>query len=302
MLTLPVLNQNVHLVEILLKAGADPNLKPDGDLSSPLVMAIRQRNADMCKVLLANGCDPNTSIKHPSGDALIESYSLLGSDFDMVVDTSTEYETEYEAETEMAIAMAAKQGNTKIMQLLVDAGADLVFYHPRVLDDAISRDDANILEYTLQHVYSKLGEKAGWTQDYIYQARQHTAFQCVVLLLRWGFFTHRSSSLLTGHGYSLFQTAFLAKDLELMNMLVKLKPQCLQESWYVDHANRSHVLFDSELIIARKQPPDLDILCRTKIIQQLGYNPMAKIQHLPLPNTIKGFVHIQFNNYRIYGF
>ncbi|KAL2428139.1 hypothetical protein ABEF91_007309 [Exophiala dermatitidis] len=49
---------NVESVNILLKAGVDPNAKKDG-IYTPLCTAIRDNRAELVSLLLANGADPN---------------------------------------------------------------------------------------------------------------------------------------------------------------------------------------------------------------------------------------------------
>ena len=40
-------------------------------------------------------------------------------------------------------------------------------------------------------------------------------------------------------------------------------------------------------------PPTLQVFCRTKIIQHLGYNPLWKAQKLPLPTGLKKYVQLK---------
>ena len=48
--------------------------------------------------------------------------------------------------------------------------------------------------------------------------------------------------------------------------------------------------FTSELVKARKDHPRLELVSRTKIIQQMGYNPLQKANHLLLPYGLTKYV------------
>ena len=273
-----VKENNVPLVEILLKAGADPNRETEHK-TCPLAMAIYYDNVDMCKVLLEYGCSANTIVQ-----------------FDEIALGTVKHE---------AVCMAASWGNMEIVQLLVDNGANITLCFNAMMDNIIKGDRAQILEYTLQYVYSQLYDyEHDGTRFPIILAIMKKAEMCVRVLLRWGFFTWKSSST-NSLSLSAFRYAAQKADAQkILMMMIELNPHCLQDHWLqivncsTFKALYSELLalesFTAELNESCKQPPRLDILCRTTIVEALGFNPFPKVQKLQLPNSLKDF--LQFKN------
>ena len=79
-------------------------------------------------------------------------------------------------------------------------------------------------------------------------------------------------------------------------MLIEYNPYFLQDNWLVnneipfDIGPDKDLNFIKDLLAIRKQPPRLDMACRLKIIQQLGYNTMSKVKAVPLPRALKDFI------------
>ena len=272
-LTIAVQQRNLTLVEILLKAGADPNLKP-GTGQAPLVVALLQQDVSMCKLLLEKQCNPNISVRF---------YDTNLNDY----------------EENEAICVARTMGNLEIMQLLIKHGAEITSCRVTMMQETIVEDRAYILEYLLELLYCK--EAQEWPRHgyYVMLAIQTQAIMCTNVLLCWGFYTHKSSQ---EEQCPNFTCAAQHNDINAMKMMIELKPQCLQENWLVKgHYNfmplfcgsAAGASFVAELINARKQAPRLDILCRAKIIQELGLKPLSKVQKLLLPKSLKDFVQFQ---------
>ena len=97
-LTRAVDEDKEELAELLIQAGADPNLNPHPqfDYCSPLARAIRVHNVTMCKLLLKYGSNPNAIIRDRLGKECT------------------------------AIDAAAYRGNLEIVQSLVEHGATIM--------------------------------------------------------------------------------------------------------------------------------------------------------------------------------
>ena len=265
-LTEAVRLRNIPLVEVLIEAGANPTFRPllMCHTTFPFYQAIHQGNVDMCKVLIKHGCDPN-----------------------IVFDEEDCY---------MAVHVAAECGKRQIMQLLVDEGANIML-RKEILFYMFKKDNAKILQYFLQCNYSSYCDKLrSWSRDFVKAAIYSNAPNCAGVILRWGFYTCSQSSAQTST--SDFHAAATHRQIQTIKLLVAFNPMCLQESWLVNGKIPSALAKNEkrltrELRTARKHPPRLDILCRTKIIQQMGYNPLQKAEKLQLPRTLRDFVQFK---------
>ena len=146
-----------------------------------------------------------------------------------------------------------------------------------------------------------------WSHGIIQRAIGHQAWLCVKVLLCWGFYSYELSSCspvlhdataeTSSHppATSVFHAA-VAKTapVEILGLLIALKPVCLQEDWLVtgNLPVDSDTACMAQIIEARKHPPTLDNLCRANIIQCLGFNPVPKVMQLPLPNVLKDFLAV----------
>ena len=144
-----------------------------------------------------------------------------------------------------------------------------------------------LLDYLLQRAYQVYGDNTCWgnTSIPIEIAIEAQSESCVALLLHWG----------TMRPEALFQTATYYGCLKTLQLLAKMYPQCVQESWNLKDKDYNCEI-DDEIVPQRfmhkkrKYPPRLDMLCRAEIFQQLGYNPMPKAEQLPLPRSLIHFV------------
>ena len=134
-----------------------------------------------------------------------------------------------------------------------------------------------LLDYLLQRAYQVYGDNTCWgnTSIPIEIAIEAQSESCVALLLHWG----------TMRPEALFQTATYYGCLKTLQLLAKMYPQCVQESWNLKDKDYNCEI-DDEIVPQRfmhkkrKYPPRLDMLCRAEIFQQLGYNPMPKAEQL----------------------
>ena len=272
-LTLAVRKQNLPLVKTLLHAGADSNLATWDTYHyySPLADAIKRGNVDICKELFRYGCDPNVMIP------LIKIYGVMRS-----------------------------TASTQAVKILVEQGNFAIHHQDILLALFIEQDHDKNLEHCLQHIYNQVGENVqGWKKDFVQAALSKRSTNCLQVLLRWGFYTcHHtlhSREIIPADRLLHISTPTVRLYANL-KLLVEFNPMCLQESWFMNGKITQRCLESSyelirvavaDLVEARKNPPPLQVFCRTKIIQHLSYNPLWKAQKLPLPTVLKEYVQLK---------
>ena len=190
----------------------------------------------------------------------------------------------------LPIQYAVDFGNLQIAQLLLQYGADLKPCLNILLENAALGYNYDVLEFLLQHAHNK-DLLCACTSSLVGTGILCRDVPYFHRLRCWGFFTNDSVS---SDNWCVFKFA-IAMDMTTctaLKMLVEVVPQCLQGSWTCPNCER----FPAELLEARKHPIRLDILCRSKIIQQMGFKAISKVETLPLPRLLKDFV--QFKNSR----
>ena len=281
-LTRAVHHNEVEVAEFLIEAGADPNLNPNPQSGScsPLAKAISKQNLAMCKLLLQNGSNPN------------ERCNRHGEEY-MIIDA------------------AAYRENTEIVQSLVEHGA--TFMHASLFEAIFIKDRVHNLEY----VYRMLDNEIPiWNNGMMQKAIGHRAWLCVKVLLSWGFYTYELSSCPSAASVlhdaaershqpatSVFYAAVdKTAPVEILKLLIELKPNCLQEDWMVNGnlPMYSDTSFTAQITETRKYPPTLDNLCRANVFQHLGINPLPKVMKLPLPSRLKEFLAVNLHSAQAY--
>ena len=270
-LILAVKEQNVPLVKSLLHAGANSNLTTEGANYFPLVFAIRCGNVDICRELFRYGCDPNAIPVTNICRAIRSSYKV----------------------------------STQAVNLLIEQGDFAMRHQDILLDLFIKQHCAENLEHCLQHIYNKLGEKVqGWKKEFVQTALSCGDTNSLRVLLRWGFYTHHHTFhsgevKLDDRRFDKYPSIYTPLILKLLR---QFNPMCLQESWfmngkitqlYLESGDENKMVTITELMEARKNPPSLQLFCRTTIIQHLSYNPLWKAQKLPLPKVLKEYVQLK---------
>ena len=276
-LTLAICLENVSIVELLLQAKADlnHNIYPEFIDSSPINMALNTGNVRICRMLLDAKAHPHN----------LEKPALMV--------------------PENYVAM---HGNLEILKLLVKHGA---LISDKVIQTVVEYRYPDLLEYCLDHEHQRLANVFQWDESkleyymriFVYGTEKQSDERCFAVLLRWGIYTASMPSTQE----SAFLAAAYVGAIKTMRMMVELRPQCLQERWLAKGEiplplaglglTTNHIeecrKFAATLIETRKIPCSLMVLCRTKIIQSLGYKPFTKVPELPLPRAHKDFVMLK---------
>ena len=267
-----VASNNISMVKLLLEAGADPDHFPDGFATSPLMKAARIGSITLCKLLIEHKCCANLFV------------------FQNGMYCSA-----------LHCAVICNKFNTA-KYLLEEAKVDISLTHGTVITEAIQRHQSEILDYMLQFLYRLHGDDILWYGSALHQAikAHHRSESCVAVLLRRGVNNVPCKTSIPQDlaAYeleippcSVFCQAVEYGHINAAHLLKELYPQCLQEDWFITYnAFREHKECFKQIQNERKNPPYLDVLCRTKIFQQLGYNPITKAERLPLPRKLIDFV------------
>lgn len=122
-LTRAVRNGNTGTVQALLERGADPNYG-DANEDSPIQLAIDRNDADTIRLLLDFGHDPDRDPgwqdRSPLAQAVYRSTPKIIS-----ILLAAGADPSHGGDSTTPLYFAASQGNTDLIQLLADAGADL---------------------------------------------------------------------------------------------------------------------------------------------------------------------------------
>ena len=270
-LTIAIRRSDAAIAELLIEAEADMNCP------RAFTEAVRQENLNMCKLLIEHGYD----VSMPLSD-----------------------------NCHSAVHLAA-MFNVDIVRYLVEKCAADIFTEPgRLLENAVIKDKPEVLDYLLQHAYKLRGDEAWWGHKYpgpLHKAVNHQSVLSIPVLLRWGFNNDVFNMLVLDVGYILrhFLTglhnqheSIINRNITVMKLLKQLYPHNLQDErflWYIENRNTNELMknFLMELYRESKHPSRLNIMCRTKIFQQLGYNPIPKADKLPLPRNLINFVQFR---------
>ena len=268
-----VTSNNIPMVKLLLEEGADPDYFPDSFATSAFMDAAKMDSVVLCKLLVEYRCNANLFVFR--------------------------YRRYYSA---LHWAVICNKFNT-VKYLLEEAKVDISQTHGTVITEAIYCHKSEILDYMLQILYRLHDDDILWYGSALHQAIRPSYYRsesCVAVLLRWGVNSVPCKTSIPHDlaGYrleipprSVFWQAVEHDDINAVHLLKELYPQCLQEDWFITYdVFREHKECFEQIQYERKNPPCLDALCRTKIFQQLGYNPITKAETLPLPRKLIDFV------------
>ena len=283
-LIIAIRQNDTAIAKLLTEAGADINFPcENGDYwYTPFIMAVSQENLDMCELLIEHGYDVNMPILNK---------------YHSVVHHS-------------AVHLAAMINVDMVRYLVEKCNADIFVEPRRLLVNAIIDERPKTLDYILQHAY-KLRDDEVW-RDYkfswpLHEALDHQYVTVISVLLRWGLNNAVFNIPVLDLGYML--TVFPSKGVPIINipvcitvmkLLKQLYPHNLQDERFLNNRNTNGFSYSLEmqqflieLHRESKNPSCLNIMCRTKIFQQLGYNPIPKAKKLPLPTSLINFVQFQ---------
>ena len=207
--------------------------------------------------------------------------------------------------------------NVDILRYLVEkCNADICAEPVRLVENAIIKDNPEVLDYLLQQLQ---GDEVWWHWGYkfpgpLHEALNYRSVTCISVLLRWGLNNAVFNIPALNLGYILKHFLFVTphkhvsiKDITVIKLLKQLYPHSLQDEWliwYIKARNDDRVSFCQclknaldkflvELYRESKNPSRLNVMCRTKIFQQLGYNPIPKAKKLSLPRNLINFVRFR---------
>lgn len=135
---------SVELTKLLLRRDPGPNsFLVQEDLDSALFEAAREGNADVVEFLVNEGADANAQIEPPILDPSGEAQFMNNLTYELQMDSYT---------VGGALHWAAFNGDLKILQLLLDSGADVNTRYNTIgsaLEAAASQDSSAVLKFLL---------------------------------------------------------------------------------------------------------------------------------------------------------
>ena len=282
-LIIAIRQNNTAIASLLIEAGADINFISNmhGDYQyTPFIQAVCQENLNMCKFLVKHGYDVNVPILH---------------------------KRVYHSAVHLAAVV-----NVDIVRFLVEKCKADIFKEPgRLIENIIGNERPEVLDYLLHYAYKQRGDEVWWDYNFpgpLHEALNHQAVACISVLLRWGLNNAVFNIPVMDLGYILhhFSTLFPSRHISIstcitvIKLFIYLYPQSLQDTWFIENRNINEFSFPPEMkkflieqYRERKNPFHLNVICRTKIFQQLGYNPIPKAEKLPLPRSLIHFVQFQ---------
>ena len=279
-LMIAIRKNDAAIARLLIEAGANVNFISNwhGDYRFTPFMEASHQNLRMCQLLIEYGYDVN---KH-----IFKNYRS-------------------------AVHFAATI-NVDIVRYLVMKCKANIFKEPGMLvDNIISNKRPKVLDYILQHAYKLRGDEVWWDYEFpgpLHQALNHHSVTCISVLLRWGLNNAVCNIPTLDLGYILphFITQYprlyvsASAYITVIKLLNQLYPQSLQDEWIIENRNTNVFSFSLEMekflgeqFREGRNPSRLNIICRTKIFHQLGYNPISKAEKLPLPRILINFVQFQ---------
>ena len=89
------------------------------------------------------------------------------------------------------------------------------------------------------------------------------------------------------------------KFVKVMRLLIQQEPQIVHEAWMLEIAVHDALdsIIDEDFLAwfksLQSQPFSLQLISRIQILRQLGPQPVALIDQLPLPKILKDFVKMK---------
>jgi len=290
--------QNVELVDILLKHGADPNRGVStSKYHNPLVIAVRNGNCDIVKALLNAGICVNAVTQEGKSTVCYCAENLITSSYDM----STKQLTAIRLLLQHGAHFNMPHGRFRLCQVVNDLEKARRGHRYRPCD-------VELLQLMVKHG-AVLLESSSQTADYI--SRLSLNSETLIDLATFdGKHEFIVDMLQAGAGFRLIASCcndvatgpWKAKSLCLCQaaILAGYTPSA-EELQNLQLAAASDVVLDQLMIWLneeRKQPPSLLRQCRVVIRRQLSFavhyqTILPAINKLPLPNDMK--LYLQFD-------
>ena len=297
---------HMKIVEILITnkhRPADPNIR-DSRGSLPISYAM-DNGEDMVRLMLKDALvKVDVNLLDPWRDpllyraVLLRSMPLLQLLFGLGADVNVPQTRKHGKMDYCIIHAAVKTSPIEVIKYLVEErGAEIPTKNGSILLSAIELRRTSCLDYFLHRGFKKHGDKVWWHESLLHTAVETIGSEeCAVVLLRWGVYNvpcRNNPYDAAGQdipNVSIFKQAALLLQKKFMMLMTQLYPQCLQEQWLVEndmpYYYKDYPLWQSyiaQLRKERKHPPPLFSLCRTKIIQLLGYNHIHKARETATP-------------------
>ena len=325
-LSIAIKTGNIQIVKLLLDGGAniDCYMKVGSFHFTPLMLAIDHcKSLDMCQLLVKNGSNVNYCDTYElcAGKTNFSSALHISVKHDLA---GTRFNPCYPRME--GFGYRVTQANI-VKYLVEDCGANVNVGQGTVIQNIIETQNSELMQYILENGYKPCSDDGTWKYNWLVNMQPahdqdiitmsvHAPFNsiirqnlriddCLVVLLRWGF-NNITTIKLSARSHkafrqSLFRETAVELCLKSMALIVALYPQCLQEEWFVDddipeelrqlsRQSEQVANFLDNLHEERKSPPRLEHICRARILTQLGYNPHAKVEKMPLPRKLKDFV------------
>ncbi|XP_061180289.1 putative ankyrin repeat protein RF_0381 isoform X2 [Saccostrea echinata] len=257
-----ILSNAVKIVQLLIHAGADINLRILGlgvGAETPLIKAIQKDNKEICELLINSLCKLHA--KTTSGLNALH-YAVAYRRYD-------------------------------ICELLLENGIKINSKSPSgvtAMTVAVEQQIPAMVKLLLEYGY-RIDKKYKWKETPLQHAINIHSEECAVTLIHYG------CSLVPDakwRGPSYFFMAVNENQMKVLKFMVALKPTFLNEKWLqrkkwpVSIYRRPDIIEWLEKESQRVQ--SLKELCRGRIFHYLGKFGIKKIDSLQLPETMKDYL------------
>jgi ankyrin repeat protein len=116
-LHIAVVDNNLPVVDLLLRKGVNPNIKDSGN-DIALMAAVHNENQEMIRLLLDNGADVNILDKYDSTPLNVAIYNNSPAVFNMLLEKANEHTKN------LALGAAVQVNQKEMVQILLEKGAD----------------------------------------------------------------------------------------------------------------------------------------------------------------------------------
>lgn len=183
-----ILQDNALMVEILLKAGADPNLADARFRQTPLFLAIERGHESLVQYLILHGAD--TDLRDEQGRTPLI-WAVIHRNPGIISAILTKKPDVNQREKQLgmtALSIAAMSGNRMVSQWLLEAGADPLIRDNQgrnALDWAVMSDSGEMVETIINARLKAFRENPGLIKNAETFARKNDKAQALNILLKY---------------------------------------------------------------------------------------------------------------------